>query len=153
LENPTATDSDGGWRHRHRRPDWNRGTRGRGCKIWPRKNAAKNFRHGQIPQTEPRSVLTPGDPQQEWAEAIKAGKRVSGQGQFDYVPAPKGRCWRLAMRFRPCVSSGFESVTLRTRRGEQFHKRKLLSRGRGVQPAKIRRGRLVNFALGPLFAV
>ena len=50
--------------------------------IWPKK------RHEQvvaqnIAKTEPRSV-TPGNPQQEWTEAIKAGGEFPYAGHFDY---------------------------------------------------------------------
>ncbi len=50
--------------------------------IWP-KQRREEFLAKPTAKTELRSV-TPGNPQQEWTEAIKAGKEFAGMGHFDY---------------------------------------------------------------------
>jgi predicted dehydrogenase len=51
--------------------------------IWPLKRR-DDFLAKPPAKTEPRSV-TPGNPQQEWAEAIKQGKEFPWMSQFDYA--------------------------------------------------------------------
>ena len=51
--------------------------------IWPKKRR-EDFLANPPAKTEPRSV-TPGNPQQEWTEAIKQGREFPWMSQFDYA--------------------------------------------------------------------
>lgn len=80
--------------------------------IYP-KARREAFLANKIEQTEKRSV-TPGDPQQEWCEAIRAGKEFEGMGHFDYsCPLTEATLiGGLAMRF-PGKRLKWDSKTLK----------------------------------------
>lgn len=77
----------------------NKGDQAKGMQIFPsaRREAVMAK---EIAKTEPRSVR-PGDPQQEWCEAIKLGKEFPYMSQFDYsCPLTESTLiGGLAMRF------------------------------------------------------
>jgi predicted dehydrogenase len=89
--------------------------------IWPKKRR-EEFPTDKIPKTEPRSV-TPGDPQQEWSEAIKRGKEFTWQSQFDYAcPLTEGTLiGGLAMHF-PGERLAWNSKALKVTSNEAANK-------------------------------
>ena len=60
----------------------NKSDQARDPQIWPKKRR-EEFLAKPLAKTEPRS-RTPGNPQQEWTECIKAGKEDAWAGHFDY---------------------------------------------------------------------
>jgi predicted dehydrogenase len=89
--------------------------------IWPKKRR-EEFPTDKIPKSEPRSV-TPGDPQQEWSEAIKRGKEFTWQSQFDYAcPLTEGTLiGGLAMHF-PGERLAWDSKALKITSNEAANK-------------------------------
>ena len=61
---------------------FNKNDQAKDPQIWPLKRR-EEFLAKPTPKTEPRS-RTPGNPQQEWLECIKAGKEDPWGGHFDY---------------------------------------------------------------------
>jgi predicted dehydrogenase len=61
----------------------NKSDQARDPQIWPKKRR-EEFLASPPAKTEPRSV-SPGNPQQEWTEAIKQGKEYPWMSQFDYA--------------------------------------------------------------------
>ena len=94
--------------------------------LWPEKRRDE-FLAKPPAKTLPRSV-TPGNPQQEWTEAIKAGKEFPWMSQFDYsVPLTEVTLiGGLAMRF-PGTRLEWDSKSLKVGNNEAanaFIKRK-----------------------------
>jgi predicted dehydrogenase len=61
----------------------NKSDQAKNPEIWP-KTRRDYLASTPIAKTEPRSV-TPGNPQQEWTEAIKQGREYAWMSQFDYA--------------------------------------------------------------------
>lgn len=89
--------------------------------LWPKKRR-EEFPTDKIAKTESRSV-TPGDPQQEWSEAIKRGKEFPWMSQFDYAcPLTEATLiGGLAMRF-PGKRLAWDSKALKFTNLEEANK-------------------------------
>ena len=99
--------------------------------IWPLKRR-EEFLAKPTAKTLPRSVA-PGNPQQEWTEAIKAGKEYASMGHFDYsCPLTElTLIGGLAMRF-PGKRLAWDSAALKVTNDEAanaFIKRKAYRKG------------------------
>lgn len=117
----------------------NKNDQAKDMEIWP-KNRREEFLKNPPAKTEERSV-TPGDPQQEWSEAIKRGKEFPWMSQFDYsVPLTEATLiGGLAMRF-PGKRLTWDSKALKFTNhadANQFVKRKAYRAGWDYSSAKI----------------
>ena len=90
----------------------NKDDQAKNMQLWP-KNRRDAFPADKIPKTETRSVRE-GNPQQEWAEAIRNGKEFETMGHFDYsVPLTETTLvGGLAMRF-PGKRLAWDSAALK----------------------------------------
>lgn len=117
----------------------NKGDQAKDMEIWPKARRDEFLAHPPA-KTEERSV-TPGDPQQEWSEAIKRGKEFPWMSQFDYsVPLTEATLiGGLAMRF-PGKRLQWDSKALKFTNNEdanKFVKRKAYRAGWEYSSAKI----------------
>lgn len=117
----------------------NKEDQARNMQIWP-KARREEFLKTELPKTLDRSV-TPGDPQQEWSEAIKRGKEFPWMAHFDYsVPLTEATLiGGLAMRF-PGKRLAWDSKALKFTNHDdanQFIKRKTYREGWEYSSAKI----------------
>ncbi len=109
----------------------NKSDQAKDMQIWPEKRR-EEFLAKPPTKTEARSV-TPGNPQQEWTEAIKAGKEFAQMGHFDYsCPLTElTLIGGLAMRF-PGKRLEWDSAALKVTNDEAanaFIKRKAYRKG------------------------
>jgi len=117
----------------------NKSDQAQGMQIWSKKRSDE-FLANPPAQTEKRSIK-PGDPQQEWIEAIRAGHEFKEMSQFDYsIPLTEATLiGGLSMRF-PGVRLEWDSKQLKFTNHEaanQFIKRKSYRKGWEYSSAKI----------------
>jgi predicted dehydrogenase len=100
---------------------FNRNDQAKDMVLFP-KSRRDSVNPDSIAKTEPRSV-TPGDPQQEWSEAIKRGKEFPYMSQFDYsCPLTEGTLiGGLAMHF-PGERLAWDSKALKVTNNEAANK-------------------------------
>ena len=99
----------------------NKNDQAKDMELWP-KARRDAFPADKIPKTEARSVRQ-GNPQQEWAEAIRNGKEFDYMGHFDYsCPLTETTLiGGLAMRF-PGKRLAWDSAALKVTNHEEANK-------------------------------
>jgi predicted dehydrogenase len=99
----------------------NKNDQAKDMELWP-KSRRDSFPADKIPQTEARSIRQ-GNPQQEWAEAIRNGKEFDYMGHFDYsCPLTETTLiGGLAMRF-PGKRLAWDSAALKVTNHEEANK-------------------------------
>lgn len=116
----------------------NKSDQAQGMEIWP-KTRRDEFLANPPAKTETRSI-TPGDPQQEWSEAIKRGKEFPTMSQFDYsIPLTEATLiGGLSMHF-PGTRLKWDSKALKfdNEAANKFIKRKTYRTGWEYSAAKI----------------